>query len=299
MLLNNASKIKYPIAIRLTYCSTAAGCVFSHAKIGPSIETAINNAVSIALVIHEMAQQYQVPLILETETRCLDKMTNWYEGLLEASASYGQKQCDNRPLFSSHYMEVRDWVQTDSLDVYLDLVEQYLFRLTECGNCTSLNIKLPVFTERNEQEEIRRSCERLSRISSNFMIVVDPSGLKTFGRYNDMATLNQFVVLRCNIGGAMSLDVERALAYAKGQKDVVLELYVHASLKKLPMETVMRLFGSTDPVESQSQSYERRLRPQRPNANQIQQQRWPILLEAAGVLCLTYLFSTNSFSVSR
>ncbi|KAG7338567.1 hypothetical protein IV203_014253 [Nitzschia inconspicua] len=156
-----------PVAIRL-YAGSEMG--FEIQGEDDPVDCSINRIIVTALVVRELAQFYQVPVILETETRCLDKLTSWYDKVMQVSEAYCKKRGLRTPLFSAHFLEVYDWEVSDSEDVFLDLVEQYVARLAK--NDIWLHIKLPSL-ETKMEEKLVKAVSRVSRLSTGFTIVTD------------------------------------------------------------------------------------------------------------------------------
>ncbi|KAG7348947.1 fructose-bisphosphate aldolase [Nitzschia inconspicua] len=167
LILEAASKNNSPVAIRL-YAGSEMG--FEMQGEDDPVDCSMNRIIVTALVVRELAQFYQVPVILETETRCLDKLTSWYDKVFQVSEAYCKKRGLRTPLFSAHFLEVHDWEVSDSEDVFLDLVEQYVARLAKSD--IWLHIKLPS-SETKMEEKLVKAVSRVSRLTAGFTIVTD------------------------------------------------------------------------------------------------------------------------------
>ena len=61
--------------------------------------------MALARHVHDAAPLYGVGVVLQSETRCMDKLTSWFDrGLLPACEDHYQTH--GTPLYSSHLLEL-------------------------------------------------------------------------------------------------------------------------------------------------------------------------------------------------
>ena len=196
IVLEAARVHKSPVTLRLTF----GGCLpprhgghDDDAK--KSTDAAVFEAITLATAIHILALQYQVPVVLETETRCLHKLTTWYEPLMEQVCedppTMFMKRSDS--LFSSHFLEIAD---ASTLEECLDITEQYIVRLSE--RKIWLHVKLPISATMLLSEHAnpwQYAHERLQRHSQYFSLVVDEDSFTVLSKSNLLRSSSTFVVI--------------------------------------------------------------------------------------------------------
>jgi fructose-bisphosphate aldolase class II len=87
---------------------------------------AIAGAVSGALHVRTMAEQYGVPVILHTD-HCAKKLLPWIDGLLAASERYHAQH--GEPLFSSHMIDLSE----EPIEENIAICKDYLARFSKIG----------------------------------------------------------------------------------------------------------------------------------------------------------------------
>lgn len=159
IVLESARDNSSPVVIRIT-------SMYHAAMQNDPEEVAVGKVLALALDVQTLAREYRVPVILQTETRCLHKLIHWYDRVLEASDNLcRQKGGGHRePLFSTHLLHVSDWEDVYFHDELVALTEQYLERLTK------RNIWLLVRLPGNMH---LKTYHRLANKSTQFSIVFD------------------------------------------------------------------------------------------------------------------------------
>ena len=196
IVLEVARVHKSPVTLRLTF----GGCLpprhREHDDAKKSTDAAaVFEAITLATAIHLLALQYQVPVVLETETRCLHKLTTWYEPLMERVYEDQPPMFMKRShsLFSSHFLEI---VDASTLEECLDITEQYLVRLSE--RKIWLHVKLPISAKMLSLEHAnpwQYAHERLQRHSHCFSLVVDEDSFSELSKSNLLKSSSTFVVI--------------------------------------------------------------------------------------------------------
>ncbi len=98
-------------------------------------EAAVSGAISAAMHVHLLAEQYGVTVILHTD-HAAKKLLPWIDGMLAAGESYFEKY--NKPLFSSHMLDLSE----EPLKENIEICCNYLKRMNKIG--THIEIELGV-----------------------------------------------------------------------------------------------------------------------------------------------------------
>jgi fructose-bisphosphate aldolase class II len=137
---------------------------------------AITGAISGAMHVHQMAELYEVPVILHTD-HAAKKLLPWIDGLLEAGEDFFETY--GKPLFSSHMLDLSE----EPLEENIEICKQYLERMSKIG--MTLEIELGVTGGEEDgvdntdidssklytqPEEVAYAYEELSKISDKFTI---------------------------------------------------------------------------------------------------------------------------------
>ncbi len=139
-------------------------------------QAAIAGAVSGAMHVHQLAELYEVPVILHTD-HAAKKLLPWIDGLLEAGEDFYQAY--GKPLFSSHMIDLSE----EPLEENIEICKTYLERMSKIG--MTLEIELGVTGGEEDgvdntdvdssklytqPEEVAYAYEELSKISDKFTI---------------------------------------------------------------------------------------------------------------------------------
>jgi fructose-bisphosphate aldolase class II len=96
---------------------------------------AIAGGITAALHIHQMAEFYEIPVILHTD-HAAKKLLPWIDGLLDAGEKYYERY--GKPLYSSHMLDLSE----EDLIENIDICKRYLERMSKMG--MTLEIELGV-----------------------------------------------------------------------------------------------------------------------------------------------------------
>ena len=169
-----AKEVNSPIIIQL---SNGGASFF----LGKSVElegqeAAIKGAIAAAHYVHNVAELYDIPVILHTD-HAAKKLLPWIDGLLTAGEAYFKQT--GKPLYSSHMIDLSE----ESLEENIDICCQYLQRMSQIGmtleielGCTGGeedgidNTGIDSSSLYTQPEDVAYAYERLSAISEKFII---------------------------------------------------------------------------------------------------------------------------------
>ena len=172
--LECARDVNSPIIIQFSN----GGAYFNAGK-GLSNEdqkAAIAGGVAGALHVQEMAELYNVPVILHTD-HCAKKLLPWINGLLEASER--KFEATGQPLYSSHMIDLSE----EPIEENIEISAKYLKRMAKMG--MTLEIELGVTGGEEDgvdntgidssklytqPEEVAYAYEELKKVSDKFTI---------------------------------------------------------------------------------------------------------------------------------
>lgn len=142
----------------------------------PGEQSAVRGGIAAARFIHEIADAYEIPVILHTD-HAAKKLLPWIDGLLDA----GEKHftATGRPLFSSHMLDLSE----ESLEENVATSAQYLARMAKMGmtleielGCTGGeedgvdNTGMDNSALYTQPEDVAYAYEKLSAISDRFTV---------------------------------------------------------------------------------------------------------------------------------
>jgi len=132
-VLEAASAVKSPVIIQLS----KGGAQFYAGKSlnDEGFKASANGAISAARHVHQMATLYGVPVILHTD-HAARKLLPWIDLLLDAGETHFKNF--NRPLFSSHMLDLSE----ETLEDNISISKKYLERMAKIG--MALEIELGV-----------------------------------------------------------------------------------------------------------------------------------------------------------
>ena len=173
-VLETAKKLNSPVIIQFSN----GGAQFNAGK-GLSNEgqkAAIAGAIAGAKHVHQMAEAYQVPVILHTD-HCAKKLLPWIDGLLEASEEFYAS--NGKSLFSSHMIDLSE----EPIEENIEICKKYLKRMSKMGMTLEIelgitggeedgvdNSDVDVSKLYTQPEEVAFAFEELSKISNQFTI---------------------------------------------------------------------------------------------------------------------------------
>lgn len=142
----------------------------------PGQQSAVRGAIAAARFIHEIADAYEIPVILHTD-HAAKKLLPWIDGLLDA----GEKHfaATGKPLFSSHMLDLSE----ESLEENVTTSAKYFARMAKLGmtleielGCTGGeedgvdNTGIDNASLYTQPEDVAYAYEKLSAISDRFTI---------------------------------------------------------------------------------------------------------------------------------
>jgi fructose-bisphosphate aldolase class II len=173
-VIETAAKLNSPVIIQFSN----GGAQFNAGK-GLSNEgqkAAIAGAIAGAKHVHQMAEAYQVPVILHTD-HCAKKLLPWIDGLLEASEEFYAS--NGKSLFSSHMIDLSE----EPIEENIEICKKYLQRMSKMGMTLEIelgitggeedgvdNSDVDVSKLYTQPEEVAFAFEELSKISNQFTI---------------------------------------------------------------------------------------------------------------------------------
>ena len=173
-VLETAKKLNSPVIIQFSN----GGAQFNAGK-GLSNEgqkAAIAGAIAGAKHVHQMAEAYQVPVILHTD-HCSKKLLPWIDGLLEASEEFYAS--NGKSLFSSHMIDLSE----EPIEENIEICKKYLKRMSKMGMTLEIelgitggeedgvdNSDVDISKLYTQPEEVAFAFEELSKISNQFTI---------------------------------------------------------------------------------------------------------------------------------
>ncbi len=137
---------------------------------------AIQGGISGALHVHQMAQAYDVPVILHTD-HCAKKLLPWIDGLLDAGEKHMEKH--GVPLYSSHMLDMSE----ESLEENIEISSKYFERMNKLGMTIEVELGVTGGEEDGvdntdvdsarlytQPEEVFQTYQALNKISNRFTV---------------------------------------------------------------------------------------------------------------------------------
>ncbi len=173
-VIETAKAVNSPVIIQFSN----GGAIFMAGKglSNDGQKCAIVGGISGAMHVHQMAQAYEVPVILHTD-HAAKKLLPWIDGLLDAGEAY--YKVHDQPLYSSHMIDLSE----EPLKENIEISKRYLERMAKIG--MTLEIELGVTGGEEDgvdnsgvdssklytqPEEVAYAYEELKKVSDNFTI---------------------------------------------------------------------------------------------------------------------------------
>lgn len=173
-VIETAKAVNSPVIVQFSN----GGAVFFAGKSlsNDGQKCAIAGGVSGAMHVHQMAEAYEVPVILHTD-HAAKKLLPWIDGLLDAGEKY--YKANGKPLYSSHMIDLSE----ESLEENIEISKRYLERMAKID--MTLEIELGVTGGEEDgvdntnvdssklytqPEEVSYAYEELKKVSDNFTI---------------------------------------------------------------------------------------------------------------------------------
>ena len=173
-VLEAAAKVKSPVIIQ--FSNGGASYYAGKGLSNENERAAIIGAVSGAIHVHMMAEEYGVPVILHTD-HAAKKLLPWIDALLEAGEGYFESQ--GKPLYSSHMLDLSE----EPLEENVAICKKYLERMSKIGmsieielGCTGGeedgvdNTSIDNSLLYTQPEDVAYAYEELSEVSPHFTI---------------------------------------------------------------------------------------------------------------------------------
>ncbi|TLU65665.1 class II fructose-bisphosphate aldolase [Thalassotalea litorea] len=172
--LEAAHKVNSPVIIQLSH----GGAGFFIGKGAPldKMELSIQGALAAAVYVNQVAEHYQVPVILHTDHANL-ALLPWIDGLLDASQKHFQ--ATGKPLYSSHMIDLSAETLQENIDIcctYMKTMAAMDMTLEIELGCTGGeedgidNSHLDNSMLYTQPEDVAFAWQQLSAISSRFTI---------------------------------------------------------------------------------------------------------------------------------
>ncbi|GAB4328862.1 MAG: class II fructose-bisphosphate aldolase [Calditrichia bacterium] len=173
-VLEAAAKVNSPVIIQ--FSNGGAQFVAGKGLSNDQQQASIAGAISGARHIHQMAELYNVPVIVHTD-HAAKKLLPWVEGLMDANEKHYAEI--GKPLFSSHMLDLSE----EPLEENVSTSARFLERMAKMG--MTLEIELGVTGGEEDgvdntdvdskklytqPEEVAYAYEKLSAISPNFTV---------------------------------------------------------------------------------------------------------------------------------
>jgi fructose-bisphosphate aldolase class II len=173
-VMEAARAVNSPVIIQFSH----GGSIFYAGKSlsNDNQKAAIAGAILGAKSIHQLAEMYNVPVIVHTD-HAARKLLPWIDGLLDEGEKFFK--ATGKPLFSSHMLDLSE----DPLKENVETCKKYLTRMSKMG--MTLEIELGVTGGEEDgvdnsaldnsmlytqPEDVAYAYDELSKISSNFTI---------------------------------------------------------------------------------------------------------------------------------
>ena len=173
-VLETAKTLNSPVIIQ--FSNGGAQCNAGKGLSNEGQKAAIAGAIAGAKHVHQMAEAYQVPVILHTD-HCAKKLLPWIDGLLEASEEFYAS--NGKSLFSSHMIDLSE----EPIEENIEICKKYLQRMSKMGMTLEIelgitggeedgvdNSDVDVSKLYTQPEEVAFAFEELSKISNQFTI---------------------------------------------------------------------------------------------------------------------------------
>lgn len=172
--LEAAAKVNSPVIIQV---SNGGAAFFLGKGVNlDGIDASIHGAVAAAHYLHNVAEFYGVPVIINTD-HAAKKLLPWIDGMLAAGEKFFA--ATGKPLFSSHMIDLSE----ESLEENIEICGEYLKRMSKMGmtleielGCTGGeedgvdNTDIDSAKLYTQPEDVAYAYEQLIKISPNFII---------------------------------------------------------------------------------------------------------------------------------
>jgi fructose-bisphosphate aldolase, class II len=173
-VLEAARTVKSPVIVQFSNggASFYAGKGLSNA----GEKASIAGAISGAMHLHQIAELYEIPVILHTD-HAAKNLLPWIDGLLEAGEKFFKQH--GKPLFSSHMLDLSE----EPLHENLEICKRYLERMSKLGMTLEIELGITGGEEDGvdnsgvdssrlytQPEEVAQAYETLMEVSDRFTV---------------------------------------------------------------------------------------------------------------------------------
>ena len=173
-ILEAAANVKSPVIVQLSF---GGGHFYAGKSLNnDGLKASAMGCISAALHVHQVAEMYDVPVVLHTD-HCSLANIEWIDHLLDYQEEYYAK--NGRPLFSSHMLDLSE----ESIEENLEICERYLTRM----NNIEIGLEIELGITGGEEDgvdnsdvdasklythpaEVYQAYDRLIKTSPNFSI---------------------------------------------------------------------------------------------------------------------------------
>lgn len=173
-IMETAAAVKSPVIVQLSF---GGGHFYAGKSLkNDNMQAAAAGCISAAMHVHQVAELYDVPVVLHTDHCSLENIV-WIDHLLNFQEEYHAKH--GKPLFSSHMLDLSE----ETLEENIAICEKYLTRMSKLD--IGLEIELGITGGEEDgvdnstvdssklythPTEVYYAYEKLSKISPNLTI---------------------------------------------------------------------------------------------------------------------------------
>ena len=173
-IMETAAHVQSPVIVQLSF---GGGHFYAGKSLNnDSMRASVAGCISAAMHVHQVAELYDVPVVLHTDHCSLENIV-WIDKLLDFQEDYYAK--NGKPLFSSHMLDLSE----ETLEENVEICEKYLTRMSKID--IGLEIELGITGGEEDgvdnsdvdasklythPSEVYYAYEKLSKISDNFTI---------------------------------------------------------------------------------------------------------------------------------
>lgn len=173
-VLETAREVNSPVIVQL---SNGGGSFYAGKGLSNDGQrSAVLGSISAALHVHNVAEAYDVPVILHTD-HCAKKLLPWIDGLLDYGEQFYAEK--GQPLFSSHMLDLSE----EPLEENIAVCVEYLERMDKMGMTIEIELGVTGGEEDGvdntgvdssklytQPSEVAYSYEQLMKVSRRFTV---------------------------------------------------------------------------------------------------------------------------------
>ncbi len=121
-IMETAAAVKSPVIVQLSF---GGGHFYAGKSLkNDNMQASAAGCISAAMHVHQVAELYDVPVVLHTDHCSLENIA-WIDHLLDFQETYHAKH--GKPLFSSHMLDLSE----ETLKENIDICKEYLTRMSK------------------------------------------------------------------------------------------------------------------------------------------------------------------------